>query len=353
MNAVSPCNRTLRGVATSAAAYLLRRTRAYAALSAVLILGACSTAELEVRSATSHAGAAPGTANQHLEAATNHFQAARYGLALEQFRLALRSGPASRVALNGMAATYDMLGRHEVAQGFYRRALVQFPNDPRTLNNLGYSFLVQKQFERAERYLSLALELAREPEHSSLIERNLGLAKYLGERGKQPAPSAAEERSADRSTTGASLVGASSQVYRLMTLNRRERPADAFPSPRDRNRPLSVEVSNGAGRRGMAARLARHVSRSGTPVDRITNADTFSHRRSVIYYRRGFRSHAQAIAALMPVEIDLRLKDDQASDIRVRLGGDALNFDRTLIVAERRDNVAAATREIMENEDVL
>src|SRR5262245_6045313 len=98
------------------------------------------------------------------------------GLAVEQFRRALRSDPDSVPALNGLAVAYDEIGRFDVAQGLYRRALSIAPQSVQTLNNLGRSLLRQGEFGSAVPYLSLARERAQPP-LLSIVEENLHLAK--------------------------------------------------------------------------------------------------------------------------------------------------------------------------------
>lgn len=62
--------------------------------------------------------------------------------ALAMFKLALAAAPGSVDALNGIAVSYDQLGRGDLARGFYDAALVIDPGSPRLLNNLGYSLLL-------------------------------------------------------------------------------------------------------------------------------------------------------------------------------------------------------------------
>ncbi len=92
-----------------------------------------------------------------------------------------------------------------------------------------------------------------------------------------------------------------------------------------------VEVSNGAGRGHMAARMRAHLRSKGISVVRLTNAKSFSNMTTVIFYHSGFEAEADAIARLLPEPVTLKHSHDGKNPVRVRLGGDLLDFDKTLI----------------------
>ncbi len=82
-----------------------------------------------------------------------HFNAGRFGLAVNHFQSAVRREPASIEALNGLAASYDRLGRYDLSARYYQRALATDPESTQTLNNIGYSYLLQERFDLAVAYL--------------------------------------------------------------------------------------------------------------------------------------------------------------------------------------------------------
>ena len=63
--------------------------------------------------------------------------------ALAQFRQALVAAPNSADALNGVAVSYDRLGRPDVARVYYEAGLAIAPDSPTLLNNFGYSLYLQ------------------------------------------------------------------------------------------------------------------------------------------------------------------------------------------------------------------
>jgi hypothetical protein len=82
-----------------------------------------------------------------------HYDAGHFGLAVKHFQSAVDRVPGSVEALNGLAASYDRLGRYDLAARYYGRALGADPDSIQTLNNIGYSYLLQKRFDLAVAYL--------------------------------------------------------------------------------------------------------------------------------------------------------------------------------------------------------
>jgi hypothetical protein len=62
-------------------------------------------------------------------------------------------------------------------------------------------------------------------------------------------------------------------------------------------------------------------------VDRITNASSFDHATTVIFFRAGFEEVARRYAEALPISPRLELADQMSTDLRIQLGGDILNFD--------------------------
>ena len=93
-----------------------------------------------------------------------------------------------------------------------------------------------------------------------------------------------------------------------------------------------VEVSNGTGRRFQAARMGAWLKTSGLSAVRLTNAESFTNRRSVIYYREGHRELAFALLAVLPREVAIEpAAEEQRQPLRLKLGADLLEFDAQLI----------------------
>lgn len=252
--------------------------------------------------------------------------------AVEHFRRALRSDPESVSAINGLAVAYDEIGRFDVAQGLYRRALVLEPHSVATLNNLGRSLLRQGSAGTALTYLTAAQESAT-PAQLPVIDANLAAARAV------LAPHAALDRTAPP-TAALERTGAREHFLRTEGTPRHliavepgaTRTSEVAPAGpvMSAQQPL-VEISNGVGRRRMAARVAGFLKAQGVPVRRLTNADHFGHAKTQVLYRPGHEVDAIRIAQLLPSPVEPVLDQAQGSAVRVVLGRDLTDLDRQLL----------------------
>jgi hypothetical protein len=109
--------------------------------------------------------------------------------------------------------------------------------------------------------------------------------------------------------------------------------------PPDSDESPVIEVSNGTGRPQMALRVGQFLDSEGLSAKRLTNAEHFSHQETVIFYRGEWLQKARELAVHLPVEVRLEAAPNQTSDIRIRLGGDLLNFDQGLFYASRESSI--------------
>jgi tetratricopeptide (TPR) repeat protein len=106
---------------------------------------------------------------------------------------------------------------------------------------------------------------------------------------------------------------------------------------------FKLEVSNGNGVGGMAARVAGYLARFGVSTGRLTNDKTFSQPTTLIQYREGYRTQAARIGSVLPKEVPVMQADTLRSDVHVRvvLGRD-VRHDVALFDAERSELRLAA-----------
>jgi Tfp pilus assembly protein PilF len=321
------------------------------------------------------------------ELGKKQFARGLYGLALKSFRVALVQQPQSLDRLNAVAATYDKLGRYDLSERYYARALGVDPKSAQTLNNIGYSFLMQKDLVSARYYLEQAAKVARtEDEYIDIVGANLVALDMAEGRTtavatlQQPIEASAVTTSVDDAKNGAQgevhAIATAEDVAKVAAAGTMPEQAGgkdgagikqgeivlvpaALPAPEVKAAPvgkverevlasnaepavkptppvskpvatapqLLIEVSNGAGRRHLAARTRQYLNDQGIQVGRLTNAENFSFATSTIFYRKGYGEKAREIAALFPVPMELKAIDNQRAHIRVRLGADSLAFD--------------------------
>jgi len=89
-----------------------------------------------------------------------HFLHGDYGLAEVHFRRAVEVTPQNSAAWIGLAASYDRLGRFDLADRAYRRAAVLLGPCFVIYNNRGYSYLLRGRIREARKLLHRAAELA-------------------------------------------------------------------------------------------------------------------------------------------------------------------------------------------------
>lgn len=97
--------------------------------------------------------------------------------------------------------------------------------------------------------------------------------------------------------------------------------------------PLKVEVSNGAGRNKLAARMRDYLASKGLAVSYLTNAANFKHRTTAIFYKPGNHAAAQRFAKQLPIPVELVEMNGHYADVLIRLGADILEFDRKTLYA--------------------
>ena len=326
---------------------------------------------------------------EHYRLGKEYLAAESYGLAVQAFQAVLSVRPADVNALNALGATYDRIGRWDLAERRYRKALEIDPNDVATLNNIGWSRLMRGvvdqaafHFAEAERLepdnpvVKANLEMARrqggdpdqtppaqdpvepmlpadlplawlektgETEQMLVLNPDPRLKEALAKAGVVPRlasvagvrvaadigpaiPFVARARRAAVETESLEPVEGAAQGRAAVPV---EAPVQAAALP-DPSR-FSLEIANGAGRDGMAARVRGWLMNAhGLSRPRIANADHFGYATTVLFHRDGRRDDAERLAGVLPVPVELAVADDLTMDLRLRLGTDFIAFDRRL-----------------------
>ncbi len=114
-----------------------------------------------------------------------------FALAIDSYRRALREKPDDADALNGLAVCYASLGRYDLSQGYFERALANAPTDLRIYRNLARSLESQGKTEDAAGVLKEVALLQSKPAgttvpHESAQEIPPPLAQFTDERAIFP-----------------------------------------------------------------------------------------------------------------------------------------------------------------------
>lgn len=96
---------------------------------------------------------------RELQLGKENFRGANYGKAENHFRKAVEVRPDNASAWAGLAASYDQLGRFDLADRAYDQLAKLRKGDARIVNNHGYSYLLRGDYAKAEEYLKRALAI--------------------------------------------------------------------------------------------------------------------------------------------------------------------------------------------------
>ena len=108
------------------------------------------------------------------------------------------------------------------------------------------------------------------------------------------------------------------------------KPVLQSAEPARRSSVCPIEISNGAGKTGMASRIRAFAQAHGFDVRRLTNDRSFSNARTVTYYKPGFEGTARKLAGLLAVPIAREQASLARCEVRLRLGHDLISFDQNL-----------------------
>jgi Flp pilus assembly protein TadD len=108
------------------------------------------------------------------------FYEGNFGLSQQYFQDAVEKTPKDPTAWLGLAASYDRLGRFDLADHSYAAAVKLVGHTPSILNNEGYSYMLRGDLRKARAKFDAALRL--NPENATAIN-NLALlnqsSKYV------------------------------------------------------------------------------------------------------------------------------------------------------------------------------
>jgi len=97
--------------------------------------------------------------DEPLRMGMEHFSRGDYGLSQRYFRDAVEKAPKDVTAWVGLAASYDRLGRFDLADQAYAAALKLTGPTIQILNNQGYSYMLRGDLVKARRKFLKAYEL--------------------------------------------------------------------------------------------------------------------------------------------------------------------------------------------------
>jgi tetratricopeptide (TPR) repeat protein len=263
----------------------------------------------------------------------------RIQLAIVAYRSAVALDPKYAEAHNALGAISAMQGRLDEAIAEFRTAVELAPSAPHILSNLGYALTLHGRVSEAIPLLRRAAAL--DPNNGT-ISVNLGLAVSKVEKvavttaPEVPAAKSTEAPAVASAAHGVELAGPSEQATAPST--------QLATAPQQGSDAYRLEIANGMGLTGAAAKTGEWLAREGAPKARLRNQRPFKETTTVIYFARGFEPQAQRLAAnfgtpAVPVQQTLL----PSSDVRIVIGRDMLPLLMSDRLRPRVQQAAAST----------
>jgi Flp pilus assembly protein TadD len=105
--------------------------------------------------------------DEPLHLANEQFNRGNYGLAERYYRDAVEKAPRDATAWIGLAASYDRIGRFDLADRAYHAAIKLVGETTEILNNEGYSYMLRGDLVRARQKLVKAY--VQEPNNPTIV----------------------------------------------------------------------------------------------------------------------------------------------------------------------------------------
>ncbi len=326
---------------------------AVAGAAALVVLAGCST--IQPGTSTMRPRIEPVLSVSHSQESSRDFVAMgdyfestkQLERAVEAYRKAIQLDGGNVDAYNGLGVALGQMGRTIDAEGTLRQAAALAPSKAYIRNNLGYVLLLSGKPRDAVPEFAAAVEIdpgnriaqanlrdavarsaisrfdpSKPSETASLATRWASSQPMADSAPVSLPPVPAAPSVADASTPPAAQGSTASWTPSSASLHAVAGPAAAVPAiGRSAGR---LELSNGNGVNGLAARVGRWLATQGLPADRLTNQRRFDLRRSVILYSKGHEALAQRLARALPpgVVAEAIPRPVPGTDVRLVLGRD-------------------------------
>ena len=156
----------------------LRLAQKILAAFLLLFLTGCSTSGYPTLDTASEFW--PST--ETVKKAKKYFKNGSYGLAEQQYRLAVEKTPRNAEAWLGLAASYDQPRRFNLADKSYVMVRKLIGDRANVLNNMGYSYILRSDLKKAKHTLLEAY--SKDPDNSHILNNINILNESLIENGR-------------------------------------------------------------------------------------------------------------------------------------------------------------------------
>jgi tetratricopeptide (TPR) repeat protein len=302
-------------------------TRSFAVATALAITG-CATANQWPDPKVVQF--APKPAQDPIELAAADLNAGRPGLAIQSLEKVLAQQPQSDRALKLLGTAFDSIGRHDLARTYFLRALAQVPASAELLHSIGYSYYLEQRYEEAAVYLRRAVASGDSQIEPLARGRLMVIESRIADTQPDPIVNVRVmlRRTGERTYELYTRCGDCTSPATMAE------PAQSETAAGQQEGMPRYEISNGAGREKLAARIGHYLSAKGLQPYYLTNAANFGYVRTTLVYPQGAEKAAERVAATLPFKPLMSLGRGQ-DHVRLILGADILTFDAQNLKATR------------------
>ena len=290
-------------------------------------------------------GSVDSAATGYLALARRYDGEHREALAAEAYRKAVREAPASADVLNASALGVAAHGDLATAIAWLQRAAELRPDLAPIANNLGYALMLAGRDAEAADALRRALAAAPTYRAAQLNLEQLDQRQQAGRAGGLAEHTAAPRDEAAAGLPTAMQTAASNPVRLTANVDAlvvrfagaaNERSVQASPSvpivaalAAPSAPTVRVDVVNGNGVNGLAARWRHWLRTQGVPTGRLANLLPYDTATTVVQYRPGFHTDAQAIAARLQPGVPTAVAPGLplSGPVRIVIGHNSANAD--------------------------
>lgn len=257
-----------------------------------------------------------------------------YSRAGEAYEISLKLDPSQSRVYNNLGYSYLLQGKFDKAIVTFTRALSLGGNDKRIHNNLGIAYGLNREYHRALEQFALATDEARAHNNlAQLYTRQSMLAEardsYKTALGLDPSLASARK---GLELCMAALDSRDADKQRLKNEGLKDGDtviARGAAASSQRIDNAAIEVANGNGVSKMARNVGRYLGERGFHVVRLSNADSFAHKRALICYAEGHREVAKQLAVQIPGTqriVRMTMREHPGVAVKVLLGKDLVPY---------------------------
>lgn len=236
----------------------------------------------------------------------------QYGLAIAAYRRVLRLDPANSSAREGLAITYELLGRADLADRYYQEALALTPRNPRIYQNFAAFLRAQRREADATQLMAdMRIALPEAEFEAAPVSRPSPRA----EPGLVAEPNVRLIRHSDRATLVVTMPPPSVAPLAMPATTQ-----TSVPAVRRDLRPM--RIVNAVGRYGVARQTAALLTKGG--FGGIETGDAaFKLKRSRILVPRNGRELGEELSRNLPFAARIE-ESPRADRVQLLIGADAL-----------------------------